>query len=99
MSNYSKEELQEVNKRINNSVEWLNSKDPNWLNKINLKEFDLTMNCILDQVFGDYEYAVDVYEELQGDSGYGTYKFWGGDEVEELWKEKINELKAKTQNP
>jgi hypothetical protein len=81
---------EEVDRRINNSVRWLNTVDPDWLNKVNTITLDMTRNCILDQVFGNYEDVIKAYPVLQDKKLSKLYCFAGHTQK---WKEKINTLK------
>lgn len=81
---------EDIDRRINNSVNWLNTVDPNWLDKVDTKTLDMTYNCILDQVFGKYEDVLEVYPELKDKNDGKLYLFTGRTQE---WKEKIDTLK------
>ena len=80
-----------INRRIENSVKWLDVNAPNWLNKVNIKSLDMTNNCVLDQVFGYYENVCDKYPELENDD----YMFNENLSIDTtyFWIKKINELR------
>ena len=82
---------EDIDRRINNSVNWLNTIDPNWLYKVDTKTLDMTNNCILDQVFGNYEDAIETYPQLKDKNDGKLYTFAGHTQD---WKDKINTLKG-----
>lgn len=81
---------EQINFKINNSIVWLNSKDSNWLEKINIDTLDMTKNCILDQVFGNYEETIETFPELRDKKQSKLYLFAG---YTKKWKNKIIELR------
>ncbi len=80
-----------IDLRINNSVRWLNAVDPNWLDKIDTRYLCMTQNCILDQVFGNFEDVLEIYPQLK-DKNDGKLYMFTGHTLE--WKEKIKELRS-----
>jgi hypothetical protein len=71
--------------KLEKSIRFLNEICPNWFNKINLNTLNMTYNCILDQVFGDWE---ETMEEYNLDDN--TYLFAGH---KDMWVNKIVELR------
>ena len=67
--------------KLENSITFLNKTNPNWLSKINLDTLCMTHNCILDQVFGDWEETVEEYNLNDN-----TYLFAGN---RDMWVSKI----------
>lgn len=82
---------EDIDRRINNSVRWLNTVDPDWLSKVNTETLNMTTNCILDQVFGNYEQTIEAYPELKNQDNEKQYLFSGRTN---FWKDKINTLKS-----
>lgn len=84
-----------IDRLINNSVRWLNTVDLNWLSKVNEITLHMTHNCILDQVFGNYEDVIEAYPELRHKKLSKLYCFAG---YTEKWRNKIIGLKNELTN-
>ena len=82
--------------RLENSIKWLNERDSNWPQKVNLDTLNMTSNCILDQVFGDwnafYDIKTDQLIDSKGSIGASESLF---SDSKELWVKAILEIRGK----
>jgi len=82
--------------RLENSINVLNQNCPNWVDKIDLETFNITTNCVLDQVFGDF---LDFYSRVSGHFTFasGSYPGWellfSGSSNQKLWESAIKEIR------
>lgn len=67
------EQHNELSRRIQVGIKWLNKTEPNWINKVKITQFRIehTEQCVIGQVFGDYIRLKNMHNDEFPDNAGG----------------------------